>query len=185
MADLLYPLIGPQMRERTFRQQEISLDEFSDEELCRYRFGRNSLEYLSEILENDLQPQTKRNHALTPTLQILVALRFYASGSFLQIIGDTLGLPKSSVSRIITDVSQALARKESEFILWPSRPEEIQEVKRGFFDKGGFPGVIGCVDGTHVRIQAPTENENDYVNRKGFHSINVQAVCDHKGRKKL
>ena len=125
---------------------------------CRYRFGCDSLKYLFEILENDLQRQTKRNHALTPTWQILVALRFYASGSFLQIIGDTLGLPKSSVSRIITDVSQALACKQSEFILWPSRPEEIQ-VKRGFFDKGRFPGVIGCVDGTHVKIQAPTKQK--------------------------
>ena len=53
--------------------------------------------------------------------------------------------------------------------------------KRGFYDKGGFIGVIGCVDGTHVKIQGPTENENDYVNRNGFHSINVQAICNHKG----
>ena len=41
--------------------------------------------------------------------------------------------------------------------------------------------MIGCVDGTHVKIQGPTENENDYGNRKGFHSINVQAICNHKG----
>ena len=34
-----------------------------------------------------------------------------------------------------------------------------------------------------MRIQAPNKNENDYVNRKGYHSINVQAVCNHKGKK--
>ena len=136
---------------------------------------------MTEILQNDLQRETKRNQALSPTLQILVALRFFASGSFLQVIGDTVGLPKSSVSRAVSDVSLALAKKQGEFISWPS-PVEIQEVKRGFYDNGGFPGVIGCLDGTHVRIQAPTANENDYVNRKGFHSINVQAVCNYKGR---
>lgn len=38
----------------------------------------------------------------------------------------------------------------------------------------GFPCVIGCVDGTHIAIQAPsTEPEKPYVNRKGYHSINV------------
>ena len=171
MADLLIPVIRPQIRERKFREHEIHIDEFSDEELrSRYRFGRDSIEYLTEILEKDLQRQTKRNHALSPTLQILVALRFFASGSFLQIIGDTFGLPKSSVSRVVKDVSLALARKQKEFILWPS-PAELLEVKRGFYSKGRFPGVIGCVDGTHVRIQAPNTNENDFVNRKGYHSI--------------
>ena len=40
---------------------------------------------------------------------------------------------------------------------------------------------MGRVDGTHIRIQAPQENENGYVNRKGFHSINVQGICNHEG----
>ena len=39
-----------------------------------------------------------------------------------------------------------------------------------------FPNVIGSVDCTHVKIQGPTNNEQDYVNRKGYHSINVQVV---------
>ena len=77
-------------------------------------------------------------------------------------------------------MSLALAQKQKKFILWPSLAE-LQVVKRGFYDKGGFPGVIGCVDGTHVRIQAPSTNENDFVNRKGFQSINVQAMCNHNG----
>ena len=46
MADSLIPVIRPQIRERKFRQHEIYLDEFSDEELhSRYRFGRDSIEY--------------------------------------------------------------------------------------------------------------------------------------------
>jgi len=44
-----------------------------------------------------------------------------------------------------------------------------------FFDVG-FPYVVGC-----VRIQAPKVDEPAFVNRKGVHSINMQAVCDHKG----
>ena len=182
MADLLLGLVVPDRREKQFRQQDMSLDNFSNEELrCRYRFGRDSIEFLTELLKDDLQRQTKRNHALTPTVQLLVALRFFASGSFLQIIGDTVGLSKSTVSRIVTNVSEALAGKQNQFIVWPSH-DEMQQLKQGFYSKGGFPGVIGCIDGTHVRIQGPSENENDFVNRKGFHSINVQAICNHKGK---
>ena len=63
---------------------------------------------------------------------------------------------------------------------WPSADRK-REIKTGFYEKGGFPGVIGCIDGTHVRIQAPSHDEPSYVNRKGFHSINVQAICDNEG----
>jgi len=41
-------------------------------------------------------------------------------------------------------------------------------------------GYILCnlLDCTHIAIKAPSTNEEAYVNRKGVHSINVQAVCD-------
>ncbi|XP_052237807.1 putative nuclease HARBI1 [Dreissena polymorpha] len=45
-------------------------------------------------------------------------------------------------------------------------------------DTASFTQVVGVVDGTHIRIQAPSTNEDDYVNRKGFHSLNVQMICD-------
>ena len=44
-----------------------------------------------------------------------------------------------------------------------------------------FHGVVGLVDGTHIRIQRPSENEADYINRHFCHSINVQAICQPDG----
>ena len=39
------------------------LDQFTDEELrSRYRFGRESMKYLVEVLKNDLERQTRRKH---------------------------------------------------------------------------------------------------------------------------
>ena len=139
--------------------------------------------FLVELLREDLEQPTSRNHALLATVQVLVALRFFASGSFLQVIGGTVGLPKPTVSRTIREVSAALIQKWNEFIHWPTTADDIQQVKEGFFRKGGFPGVVGCVDATHIRLQRPSQNEADYVNRKGYHSINVQAICDHRGEK--
>lgn len=36
--------------------------------------------------------------------------------------------------------------------------------------------VIGCVDGTHVGLQKPSNNEHMFYNRKGFHSLNAMVV---------
>ncbi|XP_041347268.1 putative nuclease HARBI1 [Gigantopelta aegis] len=47
-----------------------------------------------------------------------------------------------------------------------------------FLQIAGFPGVVGVIDGTHVRIQAPHKDEPEFVNRKHFHSLNVQVIFD-------
>ncbi|XP_008189496.1 putative nuclease HARBI1, partial [Acyrthosiphon pisum] len=58
-----------------------------------------------------------------------------------------------------------------------------------FYRTTGFPGVIGCIDCTHVAIVPPTTNlnlvENQhpeylYINQKNYHFINVQLICDSK-----
>ena len=38
-----------------------------------------------------------------------------------------------------------------------------------------FLGLLGCIDGTHIKVMAPRENESEYVNRKGVRSLNVQV----------
>ena len=55
----------------------------------------------------------------------------------------------------------------------------LQEVSaQQFSDISGFANVIGCVDGTQVAIECPSDDEHTFVNRKGFHSLNVLATCD-------
>jgi len=46
---------------------------------------------------------------------------------------------------------------------------------RGFEERSGFPRTIRAINGTHIRINASKENPVDYINRKGFHSIQLQV----------
>lgn len=186
MADLLYGCVavdGRRRKQRQFRHVgRFTFEGFTNEELrARYRFGRESIMYITNLLADELRRKTQRNHPLSVVQQVLIALRFYASGSFLQVVGDTVGVDKSTVSRVVTNVSLALVAKQQQYIKWPKDQQELSKLKTSFYDRGRFPCVIGCVDGTHIRIQAPHENENGYVNRKGFHSINVQGICNHEG----
>ncbi|KAG8234316.1 hypothetical protein J437_LFUL013056, partial [Ladona fulva] len=49
---------------------------------------------------------------------------------------------------------------------------------RNYQATGMKPGVLGYVDGTHIAIKTPREEEHLYFNRKHYHSINAQIVCD-------
>lgn len=41
-----------------------------------------------------------------------------------------------------------------------------------------MPGLLACVDGTHVAIVCPQHNEERFMNRKGYHSLNVLIVSN-------
>ena len=58
------------------------------------------------------------------------------------------------------------------------RPNERLQVMEDFKNIGGMPGIIECIDCTHVLIaKPPVEQSEIFRNRKGKFSINVQAVC--------
>ena len=41
------------------------------------------------------------------------------------------------------------------------------QLKEKFHAIANFPNVVALVDGSHIWIQAPSEHEEAYVNRKG------------------
>lgn len=70
-------------------------------------------------------------------------------------------------------MTQAILRLVPSYIRFPTQVEaEAQKTK--FYAVANFPRVFGCVDGTHIPIQRPVDNEHEYVNRKNVHSVNVQ-----------
>lgn len=46
----------------------------------------------------------------------------------------------------------------------------------------GVKGVIGAIDGSHIGIISQEHCNENYINRKGFPSIVLQAVCDEHKR---
>lgn len=63
------------------------------------------------------------------------------------------------------------------YIKWPNL-FEIDYSQQKFANIAGLPGVIGAIDGCHIQISAPTRNPHCYINRKGYHSILLQGICD-------
>ena len=185
MADVLQfvlPIRNFPCQQWRYRHDNLNIQGLTDTELIiRYGFGRQAINYITNLLYNDLVHDNDWNFALIPDVQVLIALWFLARGSFLHVIGDTFGVDKSTESHIVQDVCVALSNKQELFIHWPSNQQK-EAINNRFYEMAHFPGVIGCIDCTHIQIQAPHLDENFYVNRKRYHSINVQAICDDQGK---
>lgn len=164
---------------RVIRDRLNPLEAYTDDELFeRYRFRQVSVVYLLNLIGGTLLEST-RNNALPPMLQLFVCLRFFATGAYHKLIGDSLNVSESTVGRCCRSITEAILHVRKQFIVFP-RDDEARKTKQEFIKIAGFPNTLGCIDGTFIRILAPTENEPDFVNRKGFHSLNVQMVCDAK-----
>ena len=162
-------------RNRIFRDRTNPLDVYNDDEIYKkFRFHRQAILDLTDGVQQHIEHLLARQGSLTPVLQVLVTLRFYATGTFQNVVGELIGVNQSTVSRTVTRVTDAFLRYMNEFIEWPDQ-QTADANKAKFFGMNGFPNVIGCVDGTHVRIQAPVDQEHEFVNRKNYHSINVQV----------
>nr|CAI5826191.1 unnamed protein product [Callosobruchus analis] len=92
-------------------------------------------------------------------------------------------MSQGAVSKTIHEVIQALNHPTifNRWIKFPSTLQELQVLREQFYMKFGFPGIIGCIDCTHVAIVSPHQQHPDYpehlyINRKHYHSINVQLV---------
>ncbi|KAI4455158.1 hypothetical protein MML48_9g00000572 [Holotrichia oblita] len=94
-----------------------------------------------------------------------------------RVIGDTGSMSQTTVHRIIQKVSENLARNLRQYVKFPDR-NGMNNNRNLFFEIGGFPGVSGCVDGTHIEIKNPGgENAEVFRNRKGWMSLNIQVIA--------
>ena len=126
--------------------------------------------------------QRDRRHGLTPMVQLLIALRFYATGTFQLVVGDTFCIHKSTVCRVVQRVTAAIAALRAMYVIFPASGPERRDLMNAFYTLSGLPGCIAALDCTQVPIQSPGGNDAEiFRNRKGYFSINVQLISDHTG----
>jgi nuclease HARBI1 len=88
---------------------------------------------------------------------------------------NQFGVGKSTISNIIGDVSHAIIKHCIHYTRFSSVDEAMRTMDY-WREKTGIPGVVACIDGTHIPIIQPRNSGTAYCNRKGFYSINVQGT---------
>lgn len=163
----------------SFSSKPNPLDTWPDDKLIReFRMTKREIQDVCNLVRDDLQPVGNRSIDLTLEQKVLICLKTLKSGSFQNCSKDFMDVSQPTVSVVLAAFMDSIIKKASHFIYMPRSRDEILKAKNELYQIASLPGTIGCIDCTHIPIIAPHENEYAYVNRKKFHSINVQAVCD-------
>ncbi|CAH0719086.1 unnamed protein product, partial [Brenthis ino] len=144
--------------------------EFYDE--CEFK---NRFRFTKDVLTRLLLPLLFQNNGggnrrglpISPVIQVLLALRFYATGNFQIVCGDLHKINQSTASKFVAKISKALALKVRQFIKFPNVSEQ-GNVKVMYHRIAGFPGVIGCIDCTHIPIKNPNRQIGSVSQPKGL-----------------
>ena len=131
----------------------------------------------------EIIPLLKRNINESSIIEqkIGTSLWFLATGEYFRSIGNRFGMGISTFSYALRDfISIIIERFLTEKIIFPSIELEINKITSGFKKLGRISNVIGAIDNSHIPIKASHLFSVNYFNRKGFYSIVLQAVVDHK-----
>ncbi|XP_031348431.1 putative nuclease HARBI1 [Photinus pyralis] len=181
--DLAVPLniIGNEVRERNAIPRNLNYYEetipqyLGDLFVQHFRMSRECFGELSTVIGNN---QRLQNSTIPMQKKILFTLWVLAKPESFLAAGDRFGLARSTAHGIFKDVVAVFVELLNRYITWPNNHDTAI---RAFHDKsGGFPGVIGAIDGCHIQMKQPTANANDYYNRKQVHSVILQGICNHK-----
>lgn len=151
-----------------------SIDDFKD----RFRMSKTSFDQLVAELSPVLYNRCKMMK-IGPEKQLLIYVKYVSSLHTLQAIAELFGVCETTVHVIVKYVAKMICKHILPSVIkWPNSEHSIAEIENGFINLKGFPGVIGAIDGSHIPIRTPKQYAENYINRKCFPSIILQAVCD-------
>jgi len=124
-------------------------------------------------------PIPSKYSAIEVHKQVLMTVWTLANQEVFRSIADRFGFCNRGMAHycVMNTCRRIRSCMYSNTVTWPSTVEcavTAQEIENRY----GFPGAAGCLDGCHVPIKAPAADRDSYVNRKGFTSLNLLAVCD-------
>uniref|UniRef100_A0A8C3PC11 Putative nuclease HARBI1 n=1 Tax=Chrysemys picta bellii TaxID=8478 RepID=A0A8C3PC11_CHRPI len=157
----------------------IVMEVWDDEQwLQNFRMRKATFMGLCEELAPTLQCKDTRLRAVLPVeKRVAIAVRKLATPDSYRSVANQSGVGKLTVGIVLMQVYKAIT---CILLRRTVTLGNVQEIVDGFAQMG-FSNCGGVIDGTHIPILGPPHLGSEYVNRKGYFSMVLQALVDHRG----
>lgn len=125
--------------------------EFKD----HFRLNRSTVELIINMIEMEyVLPQHKFGRKkICAQKAVLMTLWYLCNTETFRQCSDRFNVTKSSCHRTITKIINFLVKNSGQYIVWPTG-QQLHKVKSEFFKLHGINGVVGAIDGSHVKIKS-------------------------------
>lgn len=157
-----------------------SAELFDDEEWkAQFRVSRATFDYLVDRIGPAIRRRrTNYRVPIEPRRRLAITLWWFARSGEYRSIASMFGVGIATVCVIVRQVTSAiLERLYRRFVSLPSG-QRLDDTISAFRGRC-YPQCAGAIGGTHIPIAPPRDNPEHYVNRRGWHSVILQAVVDH------
>ncbi|XP_050791623.1 uncharacterized protein LOC127041871 isoform X1 [Gopherus flavomarginatus] len=131
----------------------------------------------AELAPTLRRKDTRLRAALSVEKRVAIAIWKMATPDSYRSVANQVGVGKSTVGIVLMQVCRAI---NCILLRRTVTLGNVQDILDGFAQMG-FPNCEGAIDGTHIPILAPPHLASEYINQKGYFSVVLQALVDHRG----
>ncbi|KAI4468069.1 hypothetical protein MML48_2g00013127 [Holotrichia oblita] len=172
-----------QTRIKNFVEEVVS--SYNEREfIMHFRLRKTMVNSLVDKFQSSDEYQKLNGHGgfqpLSAQRYILIFLWFvgHEAASY-RDVADRFGITLAGLYNILTRVADFILTMKSDVIRLPNNIEK-DRTKQHYLEQKGFPGIIGSIDGSHIRIDKPLQDKDSYINRKQYFSIHMQGIANEK-----
>ncbi|XP_064471832.1 uncharacterized protein LOC135386041 [Ornithodoros turicata] len=170
-----------QRNERWFEDTLPHLGEFHFKQALRV--CPVTFRYLVESCRHVLEHQTTNmRQPISVEKRVAIGLYRLCSTAEDRTIAHFFGVGRSTVNVVYRQFAKAVIQELEDEWLRMVSPGEMGEHMREFYAVSGFPQGVGALDGCHFAVSPPKNNAVDYYNYKGWYSVILLALVDHRYR---
>lgn len=150
-----------------------------------FRLTVKSFIYVANAIRPSLvrQPGARGPEPTPCELQLAICLYQLATGFSHKAVALAFrnSLSTAHVLRTMRTVPKAIHKHLNHLICFPSTRSQMEAIASVFERRTLIPGMIGAIDCSHIRVTPRRRDQGSYMNRKGFCSVILSAVCDYRG----
>ncbi|XP_022164501.1 putative nuclease HARBI1 [Myzus persicae] len=123
--------------------------------------------------------KTNRPVKIPLDIQLLGFLWIMATSDCYRSVAERFKMNRGTLHKVYRTIVSCVVYETHRYIQW-STDEKKDEITDAFLVASGYPGIVGAIDGSYIKIKQPRGDKHyRYANRKKDYAVIIQGVCSY------